>query len=144
MKSRKRSSKKIWTNWRGDKLDPQQELFTRLLLGLKERYEVYDGELPPEDTLYPFVYLGDFRQNDTETKTQVIGSVYPMIHVWHNNTRQRGTVSRMLLEIKKECRMIDNTDNHWLVRNVTSRIFPDNTTKRTLLHGVVEAEFKFS
>lgn len=130
-------------------MDPQQELFTRLLIGLKERfkmmgYEVYDSELPPEDTPYPFVYLGDFRQNDTETKTQVIGSVYPMIHVWHNNPRQRGTVSRMLLEIKKECRLIDSTDDHWMVRNVTSRIFPDNSTKKTLLHGVVEAEFMFS
>ena len=87
-------------------MDPQQELFTRLLLDLKERfepmgYEVYDGVLPPEDTPYPFVYMGDFRQNDAETKTQVIGSVYPMIHVWHNDTMKRGTVSRMMLEIKK-------------------------------------------
>ena len=130
-------------------MDPQQELFTRLLLDLKERfepmgYEVYDGVLPPEDTPYPFVYMGDFRQNDAETKTQVIGSVYPMIHVWHNDTMKRGTVSRMMLEIKKAFRNIDNTDNSWLVCNVTSRIITDTSTKKPLLHGVVEAEFRFS
>lgn len=130
-------------------LDPQQELFTRLLLDLRERFEtmgfkVYDCVLPPEGTPYPFVYMGDFRQNDTETKTQVIGSVYPMIHVWHNNPMKRGTVSKMLMEIKKEFRNIDNTDGSWLVCNVSSRIITDNSTKNALLHGIVEAEFKFS
>lgn len=131
-------------------MDPQQELFTKLLVELKTEfktlgYEVYDGELPPESTPYPFVYLGDFQQNDTDTKTQVIGSVFPMIHVWHNNPRQRGTVSRMLLAIKRVCRKIEHTDNFsWMVRNVSGKIIPDNTTKTTLLHGVITAEFKFS
>lgn len=127
-------------------MDPQQELFTALKLALEAKgYAVFDGVLPPDDTPYPFVYLGDFRQTDTEHKNAVTGIVYPMIHVWHNDTRKRGTVSNMLLEIKTECRKLVKTSNFaWLVRNVTGRIIPDNTTKTPLLHGVIEAEFLFS
>ena len=127
-------------------MDAQQEYFTALKLGIEAKgYAVFDGALPPENTSYPFVYLGDFRQTDTALKNALTGTVYPTIHVWHNNPRQRGTVSQMLLDIKTVCRQITHTDNYaWLVRNVNSRIVPDNTTKTPLLHGIVEAEGLFS
>lgn len=127
-------------------MDAQQELFTALKLGLEEKgYAVFDGTLPPDDTPYPFIYLGDFRQTETELKNALMGIVYPMIHVWHNDTEQRGTVSAMLLDVKALCRKILRTNNYsWSVRNVTSRIIPDNTTKTPLLHGVCEADFHFS
>ena len=126
-------------------LDPQQEYFTRVKLDLEALgYSVYDGFLPPEKTPYPFIYLGDFRQTDIECKNAVRGIVYPTIHVWHSNPRQRGTVSAMLLDIKTVLRKITNTSNFsWAVRNVTNRIIPDNTTKTPLLHGVIEAEALF-
>lgn len=127
-------------------MDAEQELFIALKLGIEAKgYAVYDGALPPENTPYPFVYLGDFRQADKEHKNAVTGTVYPRIHVWHNNIRQRGTVSKMLFEIKTILRKIDRTNNHaWLVRNVNGRIISDNTTKTPLLHGVVEADCLFS
>ena len=127
-------------------MDAEQELFAALKLGIEAKgYAVYDGALPPENTPYPFVYLGDFRQSETEHKNAITGTVYPTIHVWHNNIKQRGTVSRMLFDIKVVCRMIDSTGNFsWLHRNVSSRIFSDNTTKTPLLHGVMEAECLFS
>lgn len=130
--------------------DPQQELYSRLLAELRAYFEpigfkVYDGELPPDGTKYPFVYLGDFRQSDTTTKTQVIGTVYPTIHVWHNNTRQRGTVSNMLLGVKKILYSVYKTKNYsWMPYNIEQQIIPDNTTKKPLLHGIVEAELRFS
>ena len=127
-------------------MDAQQELFTALKLGIEARgYEVHDGVLPPEDTPYPLVYMGDFRQTDREHKNAITGIVYPTIHVWHNNPRQRGTVSSILSDIKAVCRSITHTDNFaWLIRNVNSQIFPDNTTKPPLLHGIVELEGLFS
>ena len=127
-------------------MDPQQELFTRIKKDLEALgYSVYDGFLPPENTPYPFVYLGDFRQSDTDLKGAVIGSVYPMVHVWHNNPMQRGTVSKMMLDIKTVCRKIARTANFtWAVRGVSGQIIPDTTTKAPLLHGIVEAEFIFS
>jgi hypothetical protein len=131
-------------------MDAQQELYTKLLLELKayfekQGYEVYDGVLPPEGAAYPFVYLGDFRQTDTPTKAGGVGTVYPLIHVWHNDPRRRGTVSGMLKDVKKICNGIEHTDSFsWLLQEVTQRILSDNTTKTPLLHGVVEITFRFS
>ena len=127
-------------------MDPQQELFTELLTEIKALgYDVYDVFLPPDGTSYPFVYLADSQQTDDANKTAVFGNVYQTIHVWHNNPRQRGTVSKMLLAIKNVCRRLDHTENFaWNVRNVNQRILPDKTTKQPLLHGLLEIEFSFS
>ena len=127
-------------------IDPQQELFSKLLTEIKSLgYDVYDGYLPPDGTPYPFVYLGDFRQSDRANKTAVFGTVYGTIHVWSNTPKNRGTVSKMILEIKKICRKIEHTENFsWYVRNMEQRIIPDTTTKQPLLHGVIEPEFGFS
>lgn len=126
--------------------DPQQELFTRLLLELKAKgHDVYDGVMPPEGTPYPFIYLGDCNQTDIMNKTAVFGNVFQTIHVWSNTPRNRGTVSRILLDIKNVCRMLEHTENFaWDLRNASQRIIPDNTTKTPLLHGILEVEFKFS
>lgn len=127
-------------------MDPQQEIFTELLLRIKELgYDVYDGELPPDNTPYPFVYLGDMQQTEQGTKTEVIGSVFPVIHIWHSSPKKRGTVSRMLQEIKLLCRGIEETRNFsWFVKNMNQRIITDATTKTPLLHGILEVEFAFS
>lgn len=126
--------------------DPQQEIFSRVKIDLESLgHAVYDGILPPDGTDYPFDYLGDCQQTDDANKSAVFGNVYLSIHVWHNNPRQRGTVSQMLLDIKTVCRKINRTNNFsWTVRNVNQRIIPDNTTKNPLLHGVLEVEWKFS
>ena len=127
-------------------IDPQQELFTRLKLDLEALgYSVYDGVMPPEDTPYPFIYLGESQQNDDANKTAVFGNVFQTIHVWHNNQKQRGTVSKMLLDSKTVCRKVAHTSNFaWGVRNVSQRIITDTTTSVPLLHGVLDVEFKFS
>lgn len=128
------------------KIDAQQELFTAVRLGLMESGKgVYDTFLPPEDTLYPFYYLGDNEQTDTQYKNATAGNVLQTIHIWHDNPKQRGTVSSMLLFAKTVCRNISKTANFsWTVRNISQRIIPDNTTKTPLIHGVLEVEFYFS
>lgn len=128
------------------KIDPQQELFTAYKLSLEAMgYAVYDGELPPENTPYPFIYLGDFSQNDKMYKNAVTGTVLPTVHIWHNSTRQRGTVSKMLLDVKRVIYQTQKTKAFsWLPQSVESQISPDNTTKTPLLHGVVTARVIFS
>ena len=127
-------------------MDPQQELFTALLSQLKEsEYDVYDTFLPPKNTPYPFIFLADSQQIDDQNKTAVFGDVYQTIHVWHNNPKQRGTVSKILLEIKQLCYELKNTANFaWDIRGVDQRILPDTTTAIPLLHGILDVQFKFS
>ena len=127
-------------------IDPQQELFTQIKIKLEEKgYSVYDGALPPDNTPYPFIYLGDMQQIDTSNKSAVFGNVIQTIHVWSNTPKNRGTVSAILLDIKKTCRRIEKTNNFsWFVLNINQQIFSDNTTATPLLHGVLEIEFKFS
>ena len=101
-------------------MDPQQELFSILLRELKNTgYDVYDGFLPPKNTPYPFIYLADSTQIDEENKSAVFGRVTQTIHVWHNSPKQRGTVSKMLLDAKSICRKLEKTNNFsWFVRDV--------------------------
>ena len=127
-------------------MDPQQELFSILLRELKNTgYDVYDGFLPPKNTPYPFIYLADSTQIDEENKSAVFGRVTQTIHVWHNSPKQRGTVSKMLLDAKAICRKLEKTNNFsWFVRDVNQRILSDNTTKQPLLHGILSVEFYFN
>ena len=101
--------------------------------------------LPPDETPYPFVYLADVHQTDIANKSAIFGNVYPTIHVWSNNPKRRGEVSKILLDIKTACRKIEHTANFaWMLTNIDQRILADNTTKQPLLHGVLEVEYKFS
>ena len=88
-------------------MDPQQELFSAVLMALKEKYEdtgvgVYDTDLPPEDTPYPFVYLADCSESDQATKNEIIGETNLTLKVWHDNIRQRGTVSGIISRYQKD------------------------------------------
>jgi len=128
-------------------MDPQQELFTTLLVNIKNLgYDVYDGSLPPASASYPFVYMGENQLvDDYGNKTAVWGNVFQTIHVWHNNPCKRGTVSAMLLAIKDVARGIQYTNSfYWEIKNLTQRILPDDSTDRTLLHGILELEYKFN
>ena len=124
-------------------MDIQQGVFTQLKVDIESlRYDVYDGELPPEGTPYPFVYLGNSNQSDNRTKAGNIGTVSQMIHVWHNDVQKRGTVSAMLADIKDVCRELERK-YPVILSGITQEILPDNTTKQPLLHGVLTVNFKF-
>jgi hypothetical protein len=127
-------------------MDAQQEFFTRLKLDLEAKgYNVYDGALPPAGTPYPFIYLGDNMQSEQDTKSELIGDVSQTVHIWHNSPEKRGTVSKMLVDVKATARAIAKTPNFaWLVRIGAQRILTDNTTKTPLVHGVVEVAARFS
>lgn len=125
--------------------DPQQELFSALLVTIKEQgYDVYDGAMPPVNTPYPFVYLADSQQIDDENKSAIFGNVYQTIHVWHNSPTKRGTISAMIGTLKSLCRQLHYTQSFaWNVSGVEQRILTDTTTASPLLHGVLYMTFKF-
>ena len=127
-------------------MDPQQELFTALLVALRRAgYDPYDGALPPEGTQYPFIYIGDSQLIDSIHKNAVTGNVTQTIHVYSNAPHKRGTLSAIMLAIKDTCRHIEHTANFaWDLIGVNQQILPDNTTDEPLLHGVLDIEYRFS
>ena len=127
-------------------MDPQQELFTKIKKELEAKgYSVYDGFMPPNKTPYPFIFLGEFQQiDDNSNKTAILGNIFATVHVWHNNPMQRVTMSKILLDIKRVCRSLNQTVNFkWSVRSIDQRILADDTTKTPLMHGILDVEFKF-
>lgn len=130
-------------------MDAQQELFSALLVALREYYgaegvEVYDTFLPPDGVPYPFVYLADSTLvDDYGNKDMILGTVSQTIHVWHDDPKRRGDVSAMLYTLKRIARSITRTDSYtWAVRGINQRILPDDTTKTPLLHGVLEVDYE--
>ena len=128
------------------RIDPQQEIYTVILVALKEAgYDVYEGRNPKEGTPYPFIMLGDNEQEDRPTKTAILGTVDQRIHVWSNNQRARGTHSSMMAHIKEMCRRIERSSNfRWHAMSVASRTISDTTTSEVLLHGIIDIVFHFS
>ncbi len=131
-------------------MDPQQEMFSALLVALKEKYEgtgigVYDTILPPKETPYPFVYMDECEENDQSTKNGTIGEIHQTIKVWHDNPKQRGTVSKILSEIKGICSSTEHTEHYaWIMQRPVQRIVPDSSTKQPLLMGILDVSFKYS
>lgn len=127
-------------------LEPQQALFIAVRKALEGLYpgSVYDGAIPGPETEYPFTYLGEFNQVDRETKSVIIGYIPVTIHNWHNRTDKRGTLSSRQQAVKDVLRAVSHPDYAFHVRNVTSRIIPDNTTSVPLAHGIVEADVYFT
>ena len=125
-------------------LDPEEEIFIAMKKTLEKKHSTYDGFLPPKGTPYPFIYLGEFtQQDDASNKSLIFAEVNATIHVWHDNPRQRGTVSAMLADIKEAARGLIETKHYtWKVSSVYQRILEDNTTNTPLMHGVVEITFK--
>lgn len=132
-------------------MDAQQELFSALLVALKAKYKdtgigVFDTFLPPDDTPYPFIYIGDNQfVDDYGNKSFIGGHVFQTVHVWHNNPKKRGTQSKIMMEVKEVARNIHDTKNfHWQIKNINQQIIPDTTTSTPLLHGVLDLEFEIT
>lgn len=121
----------------------QQELFTYF----KTQLNAYDGQLPPQGTPYPFYYLADTRQQFGSAKSNDYGYVTLVVHVWHNNYKQRGTVSVMMNNIIGMAGSLKETSTYtWsLIRNETEQqILADNTTNPPLMHGWSSLRFSYS
>ena len=124
-------------------MQAQQELFTYF----KTQLNAYDGQLPPMGTQYPFYYLADTRQQFGSAKTQDYGYATLIVHIWHNNDKQRGVVSEMMDNIMNVAGRLKETSNYkWsLIRNESEhQILADTTTTPPLMHGWSSLRFGYS
>jgi len=128
------------------RIDPQQEIFSTIRKAIEELgYSVYDAGMPPKGTPYPLVYLGYTQQNDTLTKSQINGTVYQQVDIWHSDARQRGTVSAMALAIKRACFALTHTASFSIGAKLNDQsIQPDDSSGITLLRCMLEFKITFS
>ena len=126
-------------------MDPQQVLFSLLKTSLENAgYDVYEDGLPPKNTPYPFIYLGNTQQIDDILKHGITGYIYQTVHVWSNKPRERGTFSNILFDVKNVASNIGESKGFsFMLENVDQTILPDNTTDVPLLHGVLDLKFDY-
>lgn len=128
-------------------LSPQQELFSALRVELEKTLpgRVYDGQMPPEGTEYPFVFLGNTTEKEGfYIKGAFFGVATIAVHVWTNNVRARGDLSSVLFAIRRLGHKVEETKNYgWCVSGADEDIVPDNTTSEPLMHGIVNLEYKY-
>lgn len=123
---------------------PQFQIFLKVYSeSLALGYDTFDY-LPDDATSLPFVYIGEQFDIDTANKSTVTGLVNQTIHVY-GGIKQRNQVSKMVNNLKTVIRRIRKTDNFDIsVRGISGQTLLDNSTTSTLLHGIVEVEFKFN
>lgn len=120
-------------------ISPEQKVFTQLrkIIELELGYSVYD--YTPKSAEYPFVLLGEsFSQNIRLHKESTNKDIQTTIHVWHNDWKQRGTVSKMMREIELSIIREFGVQGE----NIATQILPDNSTGSNLLHGILETDIR--
>lgn len=127
-------------------MEPQQELFTYLMVTLKKEFGniVYDGYLPTKGTSYPFIYLAESQQtDDLSNKSAIFNNVYQTINIWHDVPYMRGTVSNMAYKIKNIIRALETTDNYrWDLKNINQQLLHDDSTDIPLMRVIIDVELK--
>ncbi|EOS60906.1 DUF3168 domain-containing protein [Dubosiella newyorkensis] len=128
-------------------MSPQQELFSQFRVALEKAFPgmVFDGDLPPEDTPYPFIYIGNTQDSASyQVKGGFFGRVNITIHAWTNNIRARGDFSSLLFGIRRIAQSIDASPSYgWCMSGGNEDILPDDTTSEPLMHGLVNCEYKY-
>ncbi len=80
-------------------MDPQQELFSALLVELKNQGMTFMTVRCRPKIRHTLLYIWRITRStyDFGYKNAILADVSQTIHVWHNNIRQRGKISNMLL-----------------------------------------------
>lgn len=99
--------------------------------------------LPNSDAPYPFVQIGEGNHEDLISNKDVIfGNLSQSIHVW-GYVDNRALFEDMSWSIEQSMRSLHATPNYYVkLVDMTSNSVVDTSTHDTLLHAVIEAEFK--
>lgn len=123
---------------------PQQCIFDEVFkVSVSIGYRTFDY-IPSSKAKYPFVVIGEQFDSDLINKTNVQGLVTQTIHVYHTHKKRR-ELTGMVNSIKEQCRKIKRAGPYSVtVRGVDGQTIIDNSTSETLLHGIIEIQFRFN
>lgn len=124
----------------------QQEYFMALKQALIDAgYSVYDNQLPPNNTPYPFVYLAGSWQNPQDIKAGDIGMLTQIVQVW-GTANQRGTLSSIASNILAIAKTVQGEHYSYTVRlnETEQQILDDNTTSTPLMQAYTSLRVSYS
>lgn len=123
---------------------PEQEVFDAIFIESQNLgYRTFDY-LPPGNTEYPFVFIGEIFQQDRHTKSGLFGDIQATVHVYNHyrdrreTTTMRDSIKHAMYQ-KKQAGSINLT-----LKRGTGQIIIDDSFSQTLLHGILELEFTFT
>lgn len=120
--------------------DYNQFLFDELFRVLSEKgYKVFDY-LPPEETDYPFIHLGEITIYPMARKDIWHARAVATIDIW-NDGANRIEVSKIIQDIFKIGKQIKHF--HIAPNESDYRILKDTTTNNELWHGIVNLVYYF-
>lgn len=124
---------------------PDQELYDEVYkICASLGYAVYP-HLPPENTPYPFVYIGESQELPQATKNVLVGRVQLSVHIYGLSTKRK-QVSDMKGAILHEARKLRSSKNfNWKIANnqTQPQMLSDKTTNTPLWHAVIPLEMQF-
>ena len=124
-------------------MNPEQDLFTSILIKLKDKkYNVYDLFIPKEP-LYPLVLIGASITSDTIFKNGIGGKISLTLHFYHNNLYERGIITKLIDDVRGNVREIKGSSFNFRNINATQRMLIDSSDNG-LYHGVLDLEYIFS
>lgn len=123
---------------------PQQQIYDAVfLIAHQLGYSVYDY-LPADEVDYPFIYIGEYINDDTQNKSTVTGVMTQTMHVYHT-VRGRRELTTMINNIKNECMKLKHTENFYVsYRRSNEQVLTEIESGEPLLHGILEIEFSFN
>ena len=124
-------------------MSPEQALFTKIRqLAVGTGVDTYD--YLPGDVDYPFIFIGEqFLDGVRDNKDARFITLTQTIHIYHDNYRQRGTVSRLMDQLQKEIFNIKRVANRKVaIVDDNMQVLPDNTTNKPLMHGILDITFR--
>lgn len=126
-------------------MSPQQQIFTacrKIAIEVINETQVIDRL--DQKASYPLIYIGEQSSQDEENKSAVFGRVQQTLHFYDDDLEKRGRLSLLMDQTIRRLRRLESVQNYGLnLENVRTRMISDTSSERTLLHGVLELEFKF-
>lgn len=123
-------------------MSPEQALFTKVRqIAVETGIDTYD--YLPGDVDYPFIFIGEqISDGVRDNKDARFITVSQSVHIYHDNHRQRGTISNIIYDLQKEIFKIKRVGGRKIeIVDDNLQILPDNTTNTPLLHGVLDITF---
>lgn len=123
---------------------PQQQVYDKVFKVSEELGHLVTDYLPPGDTPYPFIFIGEQSDIDRVNKTALHGEINQTVHVY-NTIQSRSETSNIVQQLRSRYYNLKKTENFAVtVRQVQGTMLVDTTDTDPLWHAVLDLTIQFN